>query len=467
MDLYLYNTLTGKKELFKPKADMDVGMYACGITVYDSCHIGHGRSLYVFSLLKNLLQYLGYNVRFVRNITDIDDKIINRILSQNGNNPISLTELDGFVSEFIDVYYEDLRKLGVPKADYEPRATHYIDKMIEFINKLIDKGYAYATDKGNVYYSVAKFKDYGKLSGRNVDELLEGARKEVEDDKRSALDFALWKAAKENEPFWQSPWGNGRPGWHLECAVMSTDILGSGFDIHGGGMDLIFPHHENEIAEAEPVIGQQFARYWVHHGMVTVNGEKMSKSLGNFITLSNAIEKYGANVLKLWFLSSHYRSPIDLSEDRISDSRKMLNKILSWLDRLSSNSNDNSLDKEAEVLKQEFLLAMTDDINTPKALASIFSCINRTIDAVKSGKGSSLLSGVVREILSILMIGDDLSDNALSLDDDLIELILDARSRLRKLKDFEMADRLRDALSNRDIVIEDTPQGARWFRKIE
>ncbi len=462
-NVYLYNTLTRRKEAFLPLDSAHIRMYACGVTVYDKCHIGHGRSLYVFSLLKSVLRAFGYKVTFVRNITDIDDKIIKRILDGNNNSPVSIAELNNFTEKFIKLYYEDLSALSLPKADYEPRATEYIDKMIDFIGVLIEKGYAYATEMGNVYYSVKAFNGYGKLSGRNIEELLKGVRKGIEEDKKDPLDFALWKSAKENEPHWQSPWGNGRPGWHLECAVMSTDILGKGFDIHGGGIDLVFPHHENEIAEAEPVIENRFATYWIHHGMVTVNGEKMSKSLGNFITLRDAIDRYGPEVLKMWFLTSHYRSPIDMSEERIKSAGKMYEKISMWIGKLSENPGDNSLDEFADRLEKGVFEALADDINTPNALGAIFTVINDTFEHIKSGKGSEKLLQAARKIFGILLINICGKEN--SLGEDFIDLLLEARSALRRHKEFSLADKIRGRLLDAGIIVEDTPQGPRWVKK--
>ncbi len=465
-ELYLYNTMTQSKQLFTPKGQI-VKIYACGVTVYDRCHIGHGRSLFVFSLLKRLLEHLGYTVKFVRNITDIDDKIIERIWQRNNYKQISLEELKDFVEDFISAYYQDLHRLGLPEADIEPRATEYIEKMIAFVEKLIKLGYAYVTEKGNVYYSVRNFDQYGKLSHRNIEELLSGVRKDVEGDKRFALDFVLWKRKKDKEPYWESPWGPGRPGWHLECAVMSTDLLGGGFDIHGGGRDLIFPHHENEIAEAEPLLGGEFARYWVHHGMVTVNGEKMSKSLGNFITLKDALDRYPSALWKLWYLTSHYRSPIDFSEKKMSEIEKMYEKICLWFSLLKSNKNkeDEFLDSLGEKFYELVLSALCDDLNTPKALAVLFSTIGESLERLKEGKGSKQLFDKTREIFYLLFIEPRNEIIPVGLDEELISLIVRAREILRKHKEYEISDRIRELLRERGIVIEDTPFGSRWLRK--
>ena len=469
MDLFLHNSISGKKERFQPLEKDRVRIYACGVTVYDRCHIGHARSLFVFSFLRDFLKALGYRVVFVRNITDIDDKIINRIWENNGHSQISYQDLKLFTDRYIYSYYEDLIGLGLPRADFEPRATDYIDRMIEFITRLISSGYAYVTDKGNVYYSVRSFSDYGRLSHRKLDELLKGVRKGVEEDKRDPLDFALWKAARENEPFWDSPWGKGRPGWHLECAVMSTHLLGGGFDIHGGGRDLIFPHHENEIAEAEPVIGTTFAKYWIHHGMVTVRGEKMSKSLGNFITISEGLRRYPASIWKMWFLSTHYRSTIDFSDEKMEEMRKMYGRLAAWFSLLAKNSGDSDedeLDSFAVRLKEAVFSALCDDLNTPKAVGEVFSVISDTFDSLKDGKGSSRLLLTARDIFSLFGILPDVGRDKASggLEDDIIELLIEARQALRKHKEYTLGDKIRDALKSRQVVVEDTPNGSRWLR---
>ncbi len=466
MDLFLYNTLSGKKERFEPRDKGKVRMYACGVTVYDRCHIGHARSLFVFSLLKSLFEWLGYEVIFVRNITDIDDKIIRRIWQKSGHRQISYQELKLFTDEFVYYYYEDLIGLGLPRADFEPRATDYVDKMIEFIERLIALGYAYFTDKGNVYYSVRAFSEYGRLSHRKPGELLKGVRKEIEDDKRDALDFALWKAAKENEPFWDSPWGRGRPGWHLECAVMSTHLLGQGFDIHGGGRDLIFPHHENEIAEAEPLINGPFARYWLHHGMVTVNGEKMSKSLGNFITISDGLKRYPAQWWKMWFLSTHYRSPIDFSEEKMQEMAKMYSRLVLWFSLLAENSSSCELDNWAVRLRNGVFSALCDDLNTPKALGDLFYVVSETLDRLKEGQGSKELFQAAEEVLSLFGVLPDVSGEKGNgwIEDDVVDLLIETRQALRRHKDYALADTIRGILREKGIAIEDTPEGTRWMR---
>ncbi len=464
LDLRLYNTLSGKKESFVPQEPPLVRMYACGVTVYDHCHIGHGRSLYVFSLLKRFLGRLGYRVRFVRNITDVDDKIIQRIWERNSFREISLEELRAFVEEYIDSYYQDLERLGLPKADHEPRATEFVEEMISFVERLIDLGFAYVTNRGNVYYSVRKFAHYGKLSKRKIDELLKGVRKDTEEDKIFPLDFALWKARRKNEPYWNSPWGPGRPGWHLECAVMSTTLLGGALDIHGGGRDLMFPHHENEIAEAEPVLGKDFARYWIHHGMVTVEGEKMSKSLGNFITIKEALSRYPARLWRLWYATGHYRSSLDFSDSRMREVEKMQDRIDQWYGLLIRGGEHlDYLDELGHRLKKKVYESLADDLNTPKALGELFSVISESLPLLKEGKTSSMLRESAEDVLDLMFIEPLPPKAAGGLDEDLIELIVQARSRLRRHKEFEIADQIREALGKRGIVIEDTREGSRWM----
>ncbi|MFA5100016.1 MAG: cysteine--tRNA ligase, partial [Candidatus Omnitrophota bacterium] len=321
MSITLYNSLTKKKEDLSPQAAPLLTMYSCGVTVYDDCHIGHGRSLYIFEVIRRYLKYRGYNVLFVRNITDIDDKIINRA------NELKVDWKD-LVKKYIEHYYDDMKSLGIPKADVEPCATDNIPGMIAHIEKLIDKNYAYATESG-VYFNVRAFAGYGKLSGQSIEAMLTGVRKESDENKLDPLDFALWKKSKPGEPSWPSPWGAGRPGWHIECSVMSTKYLRTDtIDIHAGGRDLIFPHHENEIAQAEALTGRTFATHWIHHGLLTINGQKMSKSLGNFITIKDALKKYHPDVIKIFFLQAHYSSPIDFSDKKMEEAGQAYERML-------------------------------------------------------------------------------------------------------------------------------------------
>ncbi|MEK6727882.1 MAG: cysteine--tRNA ligase [Candidatus Omnitrophota bacterium] len=370
MPIFIYNSFTRKKEEFIPLKPPQVNIYTCGVTVYDESHIGHARSLYIFDLIRKYLEYREYKVRFVRNITDIDDKIINRAKELK----IDWQEL---VAKYVERYYEDLEALGIQKGDYEPRATENITDMIKHIEGLINKGFAYATDSG-VYFNVRKFKDYGKLSGQGIDQMLTGCRIEPDETKHDPLDFALWKRSKPDEPSWESPWSPGRPGWHIECSVMSQKFLKTDtLDIHAGGRDLIFPHHENEIAQAEALTGKPFAKYWVHHGLLTINSQKMAKSLGNFITIKDALKSYHPDVLKLFFLQALYSSPIDYSEKKMEEVTEYYRSFVLLFREYRENLvkyGEGSLqeEKKKEIdreYREKFIQAMDDDFNTPVALS--------------------------------------------------------------------------------------------------
>ena len=333
--LVVYNTLSSKKEVFKPIKSRKVYMYTCGVTVYDRCHIGHGRSLYVFEVIRRYLSFLGFKVVMIRNITDIDDKIIAKANEVRREYRISIDEAVSRVTqENISAYYEDLKNIGIPRADFEPKATEHIQDMVEFIKGLVDKGFAYCIN-GSVYFRVNKFSQYGKLSGQNTEQMLSGIRVDISEGKEDPLDFALWKRAKEGEPSWDSPWGKGRPGWHIECSVMARFYAGDTIDIHGGGKDLVFPHHENEIAQSESFTGKNFSNYWMHHGLVTINRQKMSKSIGNFITLQEALDKYGGDVLKIFYLSATYHSPLDFTNKSIDEARRVFERLIILSDHLS------------------------------------------------------------------------------------------------------------------------------------
>jgi len=375
----VYSSLTKKKEDFIPAKGKKVKMYTCGVTVYDDCHIGHARSLYIFEVIRRYLKYRGFKVSFIRNITDIDDKIIKRANELKVN-------WEELVNKYIENYYQDLSLLNIPKADKEPRATENIAAMIKYIKKLINKSYAYKTEDG-VYFRVRKFKSYGKLSNQSIDQMLEGVRIEADEHKKDSLDFALWKKAKEGEPSWNSPWGRGRPGWHIECSVMSQKYLKTiTLDIHGGGRDLIFPHHENECAQAEALNDKPFAKYWIHHGLLTINGQKMAKSLGNFITIKDFIKKYkDPDYLKLFFLSAHYSHPIDFNEEKIEEIKKQKKSFYDFFDSVfnqvnhkkTANTPITSEDKDKiDTICAKFNEAMSDDSNMPRALASLFDLID-------------------------------------------------------------------------------------------
>ncbi|MCX7662080.1 MAG: cysteine--tRNA ligase, partial [Candidatus Omnitrophica bacterium] len=359
MAVYVYNSLTRKKEEFIPQEKNIVRMYTCGITAYDDCHLGHARSLYIFEVIRRYLKYRGFKVIFVRNITDIDDKIVNRAKEVN----LGWQEL---VDKYIQSYYEDLSLLGIQKADYEPRATENIPEMIETIKILIEKGFAYPTQTG-VYFRIKSFRDYGKLSGQNLEEMLVGVRIEPDEKKEYPLDFALWKICSEDEPGWTSPWGRGRPGWHIECSVMSLKYLKTEtLDIHAGGRDLVFPHHENEIAQSQSLTGKPFSRYWLHHGLLTINQEKMAKSLGNFISIKDFFTQYrNLDILKIFFLGTHYSHPIDYTLEKIQEARRALERIVIFWERLNQADSETkvSLIEPIERIKTRFISAMDDDFN--------------------------------------------------------------------------------------------------------
>ena len=386
MPIYIHNSLTGKKEEFRPLKDKKVNMYTCGVTVYDECHIGHARSLYIFDVIRRHLKSQGYKVKFVRNITDIDDKIINKAKELNK----STKEIS---QEYIRTYKRDIKALGINEADREPLATGHIKDMIKHISGLIKKDYAYVV-KGDVYFSVKKFHGYGKLSGQNIEQMISGARVEKDERKKDPLDFALWKKSKEDEPKWKSPWGQGRPGWHIECSVMSQKYLGRTLDIHAGGRDLIFPHHENEIAQSESLTAKPFANYWIHHGLLTINNQKMSKSLGNFVTIEDFIKEYkDSDLLKLFFLSTHYSHPIDYNRDKIEECRKQKKNFDNCFDSVNNWQSNKTkvvfsqkdIDKVNSVCLK-FKQAMDDDFNFPVALASLFELMDLTSGFVSCDK---------------------------------------------------------------------------------
>ncbi|MFH1202354.1 MAG: cysteine--tRNA ligase [Candidatus Omnitrophota bacterium] len=484
MTLYIYNSLSRKKESFEPLKPPKVNIYTCGVTVYDECHIGHARSLYIFDVIRRYLEYRKFKVNFVRNITDIDDKIINRA------NELKVDWKD-LAKKYIDSYYKDLKLLGLLKADFEPRATENIKDMIGHIQGLIDKGYAYVTGSG-VYFSVRKFKDYGKLSGQGIEEMLSGVRKEPDETKQDPLDFALWKASKENEPSWDSPWGKGRPGWHIECSVMSQKFLKTDtLDIHAGGRDLIFPHHENEIAQAEALSGKPFARYWIHHGLLTINAKKMAKSLGNFVTVKDFIKKYKhANILKFFFLSTHYSHPVDYTEANIDLAIKvnerlfiMLNKVNRIFTELDVRTKEQIVekaknDKAFEDIRSRFEDSMDDDFNMPQALAVLQELITRTNIVITeypqlTNKAINLerlyfsCYIFLPEIAHILGLNLNVaSEMGEYLNEEIEDLIL-KRNEAKKNKDFELADKIRTELEGNNIILEDNKDGTTtWRRKL-
>ena len=462
MALRMFNTLSGAKEIFSPLTPGKVRMYVCGVTVYDSAHLGHCRFLLTFDMIFRYLRFCGYDVNYARNFTDVDDKIIKRA-NDEGVDYAAITE------RYIAEFNRDGAALGLLAPSFEPRATQHIAEIIAIIRQLEAKGLAYCID-GDVYYAVGGFAAYGKLSGKKIDELEAGARVEIDERKRSPLDFALWKSSKPDEPTWESPWGPGRPGWHIECSAMSTKYLGQPFDIHGGGRDLIFPHHENEIAQSEGATGQPLARYWIHNGFLNINQEKMSKSLGNFFTIWEVLENFDAAALRHYFLSSHYRSPMDFSKDGLEEAGKAIDRIYETVDRVDRAVN--SVAAADGALMESFRQEMDDDFNTPRALALVFDevrALNRLLDD-KQLKGLEPRAAALRSMCDTLGLLHEgyferkkirwLGKATISRDD--IENLIGERERARKAKNWGEADRIRNQLAASGVIIEDTPEGTVW-----
>ncbi len=450
--LKIYNTLTRSKETFTPRIAGKVGLYVCGMTVYDYCHVGHARVMVVFDTVVRYLRHLDYYVTYVRNITDIDDKIIHRA-NENGES------IDALTARFIDAMHEDESALNVLRPDLEPRATSSIHDIIAMIEKLIINEFAYVGTNGDVFYAVDKFKNYGQLSGKNLDDLQAGERVDVDLAKRNPMDFVLWKMAKEGEPFWQSPWGNGRPGWHIECSAMSTCCLGNSFDIHGGGMDLQFPHHENEIAQSEGATGEKFVNLWMHNGFVRINEEKMSKSLGNFFTVREVLKQYRPEIVRFFILTSHYRSPLNYSDESLNDAGAGLTRLYTALRDVEIIETD--IDSE---YKTRFEDAMNDDFNTPVALAVLFD-VARELNKTKS----PVLAATLKSLAGVLGLLQDNPEAFLkgeSDDDAEIEAQIQARIDAKKAKNWALADQIRDELKAKNIILEDSPDGTtRWRRE--
>jgi cysteinyl-tRNA synthetase len=451
--LKIYNTLTRQKEIFKPIEENKVKMYVCGMTVYDYCHIGHARVMVVFDTVARYFRHLGYDLTYVRNITDIDDKIIQRA-NENGEDYSTLTE------RFIQAMHEDEAALSVLPVDIEPRATQSIPEILAMIQALLDKGFAYIGNNGDVFYSVEQFATYGQLSGKNLADLQAGERVEVDTAKRNPFDFVLWKTAKQGEPFWQSPWGNGRPGWHIECSAMSTCCLGHSFDIHGGGMDLQFPHHENEIAQSEGATGKKFVNLWMHNGFVRVDNEKMSKSLGNFFTVREVLKQYRPEIIRFFILTSHYRSPLNYSDESLNEASAALTRLYTALrDCLVIDAPINS-DYQAR-----FEAAMNDDFNTPVAIAVLFDVARE----LNKAQDKTELAATLRGLAGLLGLLKDDAENFLkgdNNDDADIEQQIQARIAAKKAKDWKTADKIRDDLKAQGIILEDAPDGTtRWRRE--
>jgi len=467
--LKIYNTLTRKKEIFSPQNKDEVLMYTCGITSYDFCHIGHARSLYFFEVLKRVLEFLGFKVKWVRNITDIDDKIIEKAKLEFKDLDIQIaTKL--LAEKYIKSYYQDLELLGLDTATIEPKATENIKEMIEFIEGLIKKGHAYCV-KGNVYFKVKSFPSYGKLSLQDLDSLLKNVRIEKDENKKDPLDFALWKASKKDEPCWDSPWGKGRPGWHIECSTMSLKFLGETLDIHGGGTDLIFPHHENEIAQSESLTQKKFSLYWVHHGMVLVEGKKMSKSLGNFITIKDFLKTNSPDALKILILNSHYRQPLDFSKrvlDNAENTKLSLQKILYFL--LEVADTDRIEIDELRNLEKRFTEFLEDDINTPGALSVLFELQKRILDFIIQNSEDFERKEFLIQAKALFkkMLGVLGLFKKFSIDKEEVNFIKEKiaqRALLRKKKEFKKADIIREELKNKGIILEDLPKRTLWYRK--
>ncbi len=478
MSLRVYNTLSGKKEEFQPLVPGKVGMYVCGVTVYDYCHIGHARANIVFDIVYRYLQYSNYDVTYVRNYTDVDDKIINRA-NERGISSQQLSE------EFIQAFDEDMDALGLRKPTHEPKATEYIDRIIVLAEQLIEKGMAYES-AGDVYYSVETFPTYLKLSKRNMEEMQAGARIAPGEQKHNPMDFALWKAAKPGEPSWKSPWGAGRPGWHIECSAMSSTLLGDTFDIHGGGRDLIFPHHENEIAQSEGASGKPFVKYWLHNGFVNINQEKMSKSLGNFFTIRDILKTYDPEVVRFFILTAHYRSPIDFSDQNLKESQSGLSRFYEALqaaaDAVQGCPEGEGAAEEAEKLDEQFRSAMDDDFNTAQAIGHLFEgarAINRLIAEKKFRKKADKVASVraLREKISKLgdvlgLFGSDPTSwlrkqnlkglQELGMTETDVEAAIRDRLEARSSKDFARADQIRDELTQKGVELLDSPTGTTW-----
>src|SRR3989339_1659204 len=486
MSLRIFNTQTKKKEEFLPIQEGKVGIYVCGITAYDVCHVGHARSAVVFDVITRYLRYRGCDVTYVKNFTDVDDKIINKA----GREQKGIAEI---AELYIREHDEDMGTLGVARPTFTPRATEHIDGMIRLVTTLLEKGLAYPMD-GDVYYSVERFPGYGKLSGRNLEDMLAGARVDVNDKKRNPFDFALWKASKAGEPWWDSPWGRGRPGWHLECSVMSQRYLGDTFDIHGGGEDLVFPHHENEIAQSEGASGKPLARYWVHNGFVRVNSEKMSKSLGNFFTIRDILKQYHPEVLRLFMMQSHYRSPVDFSDVALNEARQVMDRFYSTLKTIhdlraagvertdpsgESSEKDRELTGQLQNLRERFIEAMDDDFNTARAIGYLFDTIrflNASLTGKKAEASASALDQTektLHEIGAVLGLLLAEPDDYMRLDRDRevvkrglavaeIEASIADRWSAREKKEWQKADEIRKSPAARGVILKDKPTATTW-----
>jgi len=469
MPLKIYNTLTRKKEEFVPLKKGEVGMYVCGPTVYNYIHIGNARPFIIFEVVRRFLKFKGYRIKYIQNLTDIDDKMINKAKELK----IAVSEL---AEKFIQEYFIDADSLNIEKADVHPRATEHIREIIDLVKGLLEKKYAYEID-GDVFFDVSKFKDYGKLSGQNIEEVKSGARVEVNERKKNAIDFVLWKRAKEGEPSWESPWGNGRPGWHIECSAMSMKYLGKTFDIHAGGSDLIFPHHENEIAQSEAYTNQQFVKYWMHNGYLNLNNQKMSKSLGNIMRVRDISQKYKGEIIRYFILSAHYRNPLNFSEEQLQQAQSSLqrleNAIFNVKHLLKQGKFRESKDKDDELIfkkrkesEQGFMDAMDDDFNTPIALSHLFGFVREVNIYLNSpgSKNKEILEGILKfyqelagEVLGIFKDFDQ--EESFQQE---IKKLIEKREQARREKNWIESDQIRDKLQEKGILLEDTSDGVRW-----
>lgn len=480
MSIRVFNTLTKTKEEFVPREPGKVSIYACGVTPYNFAHIGNSRPAVFWDCVRRFLKFQGYQVNYVQNFTDVDDKIINRA-RQLGKEPLELAE------EYAQIYLEDLAKLNVLPGDCYPKVSEHIPEIIEMIRVLMEKGFAYELD-GDVYFEVKRFKDYGKLSGRDLEEMQAGARVEVNTGKRDPMDFALWKAAKPGEIFWESPWGPGRPGWHIECSAMSLKYLGSGFDMHGGGEDLVFPHHENEIAQSEAYLGKEFARYWLHNAFVTVSGRRMGKSMGNFSTIRDVINQFPPKVVRFWLVGTHYRNPISFGPEELDTAARGLERLetarFNWQHLLKQEVADgvsepealNAIKERINRTREDFIAGMEDDFNTPQALSSLYELVRevnrwtqeqqfRLTAAAREVLGSALemLDLLGGEILGLFYEDQVATEPALTEAE--IEALIAQRTQAKKDKNWALADQIRDELKAKGVILEDTPQGVRWRRE--
>jgi cysteinyl-tRNA synthetase len=459
MSIEIYNTLTRKKEPFEPLNLDRVSMYVCGPTVYDKAHVGHAMSVLVFDVIRRYLEYRGYDVEQVMNYTDVDDKIIQRALVEEA-------DVMDIAERYIQEFDQHLKDLNILPASAYPRATEEIEHIIDAVETLVEKGYAYQVN-GDVFYRVEKFDEYGKLSGRDIEEMEAGSRVDVDSKKEHPMDFTLWKAAKPDEPSWDSPWGEGRPGWHIECSVMCLHHLGNQIDIHGGGNDLVFPHHENEIAQSEAITGKRFAKYWIHNGMMQLSGAKMSKSLGNLVTVDAFLKEYEANVLRMMVLNSSYRSPLTFNEETIQHAQKALKRLRSALKpaQIQDGEFEGDIEDIAEKTKEKFQGAMDDDFNTSAALAALFDLVRDINQARNQGADDQVLQvgqRMLKELTGILGLELDKEERKGGDADSFIDLLVEVRDQLREQKQWDLSDKIRDALKERGVILEDNPQGTQW-----